>query len=128
MLLRILMNVQNQLFEVSIAGYFDPAKGSLKQCARALISPVERAGVSVEEIGELFGGVSVKTRQVFDPNQKMKMILQQAIGKSFGNRLNVMRVEFEKVDVVAFFNKNILAVVAAIVDVVILARLKRYRI
>lgn len=49
----------------------------------------------------------------------MKMISEQAIRKGFRDRINVFGVQIHKVGVVAFLNKNILAVVAAIVDVVV---------
>ena len=53
--------------------------------------------------------------------QKMKMVSQQAISKSVGYRHDIFDIEFQKIMIVAFFDKNVFAVVAAIVDVVVFA-------
>jgi len=50
------------------------------------------------------------------------MVAEQAIGKSIGDGRDVFAVELHEVVVVAVLAENILAVIAAIVDVVILAR------
>ena len=49
----------------------------------------------------------------------MEMISEQAICKGFRNRINVFGVQIHEVGVIAFLNKNILTVVAAIIDVIV---------
>jgi hypothetical protein len=49
----------------------------------------------------------------------MKMISQQAVGKSIRNGNNMFFVQFQEILVVAFLNENILAIRAAVVDVII---------
>ena len=58
--------------------------------------------------------------KVFDPHQKVKVIAQQAVGERPRDRLDVFQVEPQEVAVIAFFDKEILAVIAAIVDMIIL--------
>ena len=52
MLLRVLVNVGDQLNQVSVGGNVNAAKRALKQGPGALIGLIEGAGVSVEQIGE----------------------------------------------------------------------------
>ena len=52
------------------------------------------------------------------------MISHQAVGKGVGDRLDVASVEFEEIGIVALFDKDVFAVVAARLDVVILAAFK----
>jgi hypothetical protein len=49
----------------------------------------------------------------------MEMVSKQAIRKCFSDWLDVFGVQIHEVSVIAFLYKNILAVVAAIVDMVI---------
>ena len=49
----------------------------------------------------------------------MKMISQQAKRERVRDGLDVFRVQIHEVGVVAFLDENILAIVAAIVDVVV---------
>ena len=53
--------------------------------------------------------------------QKMKMVSQQAISKGVGYRHNIFDIEFQEIVIVAFLDKNVFAVVAAIVDVIVFA-------
>src|SRR5512134_1478841 len=62
---------------------------------------------------------------LFYINRGVKMVPEQAICKSLCNGICVLPPEFNKISVVSFLNKNILAVIAAIVNVIILPKLKR---
>jgi hypothetical protein len=53
------------------------------------------------------------------------MVPQQAIGIRFRDRLDVLDVELQKVRVIALFDKNVLPVGAAVIDVIVHARYKR---
>ena len=55
----------------------------------------------------------------FDAHKKVEVIAEQAIGKGVCDWEDVLRVELQKVAVVPFFAEEILPVVPAIVDVVI---------
>ena len=55
----------------------------------------------------------------------MKVVAQQAVGVGIGHGQDVVGVEFEKVAVVAFFEEDVLAVVAAVKDVIVLVVLER---
>jgi hypothetical protein len=48
----------------------------------------------------------------------MEMISEKAIGERLGDGINVLEVQIHEMFVIAFLNENILAVVAAIVNVV----------
>jgi hypothetical protein len=49
----------------------------------------------------------------------MKVIAEQAIGECVGDGFDVVSIEPEKVDIVSLFSKNVFAVDAAIVDMII---------
>src|SRR5206468_12518968 len=51
--------------------------------------------------------------------------LQEAIGKCIRNRLDVPGVQFQKIGVIALLAKNVLAINAAIKNMVVLAELQR---
>jgi hypothetical protein len=57
----------------------------------------------------------------------MKMISKQAVGKGIGNWLDVFGIQIHEVSVIAFLEKDILAVVAAIVDVIVGLKKQRRR-
>ena len=61
---------------------------------------------------------------IFDANQEMKMIAQQAIDKCIGHRFNVPGVESQEIGIVALLQKDVFPVVASVVDVIILAGLE----
>jgi hypothetical protein len=50
----------------------------------------------------------------FDPYQQVKMVAQQTKRKSFCHRLDMFRVQVQKVLVISFFDEDILAVYSAI--------------
>ncbi len=82
----------------------------------------------ISERLEFCGPPDRSVRQVFDPHQEVKVIAQQAIGKCPRDRLDVFQVELQKVAIVALFDENVLAIVAAIIDVIVQAVLKRNRV
>jgi len=49
------------------------------------------------------------------------MVAQQGVGKRVGDGLDVLDVQAEKVGIVALFDKDTLATVAPVVDVIVLA-------
>ena len=55
----------------------------------------------------------------FDPHQDVKVVTQQAIGVGVGDGPDVLGVELEEMAVVAIFAEEVLAVVAAVVDVIV---------
>jgi hypothetical protein len=55
----------------------------------------------------------------------MEMVGQQAVSEGFGDGHDMFGVLFQKVRVIALFDKQVFAVVAAIVDMVGLTELKR---
>lgn len=57
----------------------------------------------------------------------MEMISEQAIRKGFRDRLNIFGVQIHEVSVVALLNKNILAVVTAIIDMIVSIVKQRWR-
>ena len=59
-----------------------------------------------------------------DPNQEVKVIAKQAIGKCICNRVDIPGVKLQKIAVVLLFNKNIFSVVAPIVNMVKVSRLE----
>jgi hypothetical protein len=57
--------------------------------------------------------------------QEVKVVSQQTIGIRIGYRLDVLGVELQKIAVVAFLDKDVFAIVATVVDMIILAVLER---
>ena len=49
----------------------------------------------------------------------MEMISEQAIRKGFSNGINILEIQFQEMLVIALLNKNILTVVATIIDVIV---------
>ncbi len=49
----------------------------------------------------------------------MEMTSQQTIGEGLGDGVDIFEIQIHELFIIAFPNKNILAVVAAVVDVVI---------
>ena len=64
-------------------------------------------------------------RAIPRPHQQMKMILQQAKRKRLRHRFDVLEVELQEVAIVALFDEDILAVGAAIEDVIVHAGFER---
>ena len=56
------------------------------------------------------------------------MVAQQSVGKRVGDGLDVFDVQAEKVGIVALFDKDVFAIVAAIVDVIVFAVFKWSRL
>ena len=52
----------------------------------------------------------------------MEMVPQQAVGECIRNRADMKRLQLQEIGVVPIFVEDILAVVAAIVDMIVLAR------
>ena len=63
-----------------------------------------------------------------DSHEQVKVIAHQAVGEGIGDWLDVVSVELEKVGIVALFDKDVFAIVAAIVNVIVFAVLKRNRL
>jgi hypothetical protein len=57
--------------------------------------------------------------------QEVKVVSQQTIGIRIDYRLDVLGVESQKIAVVAFLDKDVFAIVAMVVDMIILAVLER---
>src|SRR5262249_51532738 len=62
-----------------------------------------------------------------DAHQHMKVILEQAISVGVGDRRDVAGVQPEEMAVVTLLKEQVLAVVAAVVDVIVAAGLERNR-
>ena len=60
-----------------------------------------------------------------DAHEQVKVVAHQAVGEGVGDWLDVVSVELEKVGIVALFDKDVFAIVAAIVDVIVFAVFKR---
>jgi len=56
------------------------------------------------------------------------MVAHQAVGEGVGDWLDVVSVELEKVGIIALFGKDVFAIVAAIVDVIVFAVFKWSRL
>jgi hypothetical protein len=56
MSLRILVDVHDQTQEIIMRRYRDAPKWPLEQGSRAMVSPIERLGVSIEQVGERLAG------------------------------------------------------------------------
>jgi len=107
------------LGEVGVGGDFDATKGALKQAACALVGVVDSLGVGVEKVGERLAWI---LRTLLDAYQQVKMIAHQTVGKRIGYGLDMISIELHKIGVVARFAKQVLTVVAAVIDMVITAR------
>ena len=142
--LRVLVNIGDHIPELAFTGNCDASKRMLKQAARTPVGLVDSLGVGVEEMRELLTdavspqGFSQPYRNMvgwiarvgnflglpnfllrFGSYRKMEMVPQQAVGERIRDRLDVPSVQVHEVGVIALFDKNILAVDSAIVDVIV---------
>lgn len=125
--LRVVMNVMNEGHKIAVRRDQQAAKMMLKQTAGAPVGFVDGFGVGVQPIvkGVAHGAaIEVETDAVSNPHQQMKVVPQQAVGKCFGHRGNVFGVEFQKIGIVALFDKEVGSVDPAIIDMIVLTRFK----
>ena len=124
MVLRIAMDVNYQLTEVSRRANLDPTKGALKQSTGTRISPVKGLGIGTEQIGKSAAWIQSKSTQrlfIFDAHQQVEVIAQQAVGERVDNRRNMIRIQLHEVPVIPRFPEDVFTVVATAEDVVGLA-------
>ena len=95
----------------------------LEERASAAVCFIDRFGVRGKEIVERFGDRGSRRDGVgLDPHQNVKMIPQQAVRKGLGDRGDVRGIQGEEVDVIPFFEKDVLAINAAVEYMIIAAR------
>lgn len=64
--------------------------------------------------------IGVRTEpSLLDPDQNVKTILEQAVGVGAGDGLNMPSVGCQEVWIVPLFREQLLAIVAAVVDVIV---------
>jgi hypothetical protein len=129
---RVEMDVMDDDLERIDSPDFFPSKPFLEQASRAAISAVHGFCVTVEKMRELAARVAwsgpvrfprgngrdLTGLMQFHTNQEMKMVSKQTIRKRVCNWRDVLSVKTEKILVVSFFYKQILAIVSTVVDMI----------
>ena len=128
MFLRVLMNVGNDAPKLAVARHRYAPKGMLKQTACPTVGLIDGFGICVEEIRKFSGDRSKRffgnLLGIMDfffgfyPDQQMKMIAKQTKSEGLRHGFYVMGIKSQKMVEVALFIKNILAIRAAIVNVI----------
>ena len=123
MAFRILVDVADDMDKVVRILYENAAERRFKQATGAAKNFVDALRVAVEKVGERFaGGVLGRSRvEVCDflrADEQMKMVAQQAIGVRFSDGRNMMGVFAQEVLIIFVAAKEILAIDAAVINVV----------
>lgn len=85
-----------------------------------MVGVVDRLGVGAEEIGE-GSGVGGVVFVFMESYQEVKVVFHQTVGVGICDGVDVANVKVEEVLIVTFLNEEIFAVVAPIVDVVVVS-------
>jgi hypothetical protein len=125
MVLRIPVDVDDQLAEIGVGRDLDATKRVLKHASCAAVCPVEGLGVGGKEVGESLARVRGVGAQHIGPrvDEKVEVVPHQAVGEGVGNRFYVPCIAAKKEVVVALLAKEVLAVCAAVVDVIVCVEL-----
>ena len=125
-LLRVEMDVGNQLRKVGIRRHGDSMKRMLEQTPRPVVFLVNGLGVSVEQIRERLAGCG--DRQIwklavglagFDAHKQVKMVAHKAVGKGLGDGIDVADIQLQEQIIVARLRKQIATIHTAVVDVIV---------
>lgn len=129
------MDVSHETREVILVADFNPSEVLSKKLARSLVTLVEGSGIRIEVVRERLSdaaracipGIIRNARRDSDPDHQVEMIAHQAIRQRINARMNVFSIQLEEALVVKLVAEEILAIVAAIVEVVDPACLERNR-
>src|SRR5438045_1016013 len=93
----------------------------LKQAPSAPMRLINGLGVGVEYIRKRLARFRT-SRRIPNLYQDVEVIFEQTICKRLGHRLDVIRINFQEIGIIALLAKKVLAIVASVIDVVISAR------
>lgn len=130
------MDVSDQVSKVGVGRYRDAFEGFFKKASGTVVLQVDGFCVGVEKMSKLEAGILIDLSfrnadvaldfiQGLDADEKVKVVAQETVGKRGSNGRNVPGIEAEEVFVVAGFDEDGLAVVAAIVNMVVVAVVER---
>lgn len=131
----VAVDVGDQGGEVTVTVHQFSAERFFKQASCSLVGFVECFCTGAEKVGEgpawigmaiglpVLKGLAdlLALFVISDPHQQMKMVAHQTMGIRFSNWLNVVRLQFQEIRIVALFPEQRFAVVAAVVDMIVLA-------
>lgn len=124
MFLGVVVDIDHQVEQVSVRFDGNSPEGVFEQAACAAIGIIEGLGIAVEEGTQDVSGFLILQfgwdfRQAFDTEQNVKMIAHLAVGEGVGDWGDYFCIPGQKEMVIPLFSEDVLAIVAAVVDVVI---------
>ncbi len=140
----VIVNIVDQLNEVSLVLYSLTSKIINEQGSPALIHLIVSFGITVEKVAELLHdkfrvgkitfnqrfiriqclGVVKKGCFISHSHQKMEMVAHEAVGVSLADGVNVLGILFQKVAVVVIVIKEIIPANGVIIEVIVLIRVE----
>jgi hypothetical protein len=128
MALGILVNICHQDSEIGIGIDRLAFEVFFEEAAGAVIGFVDGLGVSTKECGKLLSqaligtpflrGMEFLTLAIFDPQQEVKMIRHQTVGKCICDYRNILLVQLHEIRIITFFEEDGFPIIAPIVDVI----------
>jgi hypothetical protein len=142
MFLCIAVDIQHRVQK--LLGAFDPLalEPLLEQASRSVVGPVDRLGIGIKKVrkapGDRIGRMPqihfrirndtlvLQLRNVLHPDQTVEMIPEQGIRKSVHYRKGVLAPEPKEKRIVFRMAEQVLAVIAAVKEVIAFTRLKSF--